>query len=148
MASGASDASSTSPQSFTSLTLVGVGYRTCLSPWPDFIIKLVRRAGFEPAMYLTCRIYSPVPSNPLGSSAHLAEAVGFEPTEDFSSTALKAVAISQTLPHFRKRELYSVRAFACAPRIGSRLIPCIAICVIQTTPRGGCYYHSPYFYIN
>ena len=52
---------------------------------------------------------------------------------------------SATLP---KRELYSMRAFACAPRIGSRLIPCIAICVIQTTPRGGCYYRSPYYYIN
>ena len=102
MASGASDASSVSLQGFTGLTPVGVSYRTCLSPWLDYIFYLVRRAGFEPAMYLTCRIYSPVPSNPLGSSAHLAEAVGFEPTEDFSSTAFKAVAISQTLPHFRK----------------------------------------------
>ena len=102
MASGASDASSASPQDFTGLTPVGVGYRICLSPWPIFILYLVRRAGFEPAMYLTCRIYSPVPSNPLGSSAHLAEAVGFEPTEDFSSTVFKTVAISQTLPHFQK----------------------------------------------
>ena len=118
-ASGASDASSVSLQDFTGLTPVGVSYRTCLSPWLDSVIYMVRRAGFEPAMYLTCRSYSPVPSNPLGSSAHLAEAVGFEPTEDFSSTAFKAVAISQTLPHFHKRELYSVRAFACAPRIGS-----------------------------
>ena len=49
---------------------------------------------------------------------------------------------SATLP---KRERYSTRAFAYAPSIDSLLIPCIAICVIQTTPRGGCYYRSPYF---
>ena len=142
MASGASDASSTSPQGFTGLTPVGVGYRTCLSPWLDSVIygaqSWIRtsdvsyvpdlQSGAFKSTRLICAF---------GGSGRIRTHEGFLPA-CFQDKCLKPD--SATLP---KRELYSVRVFVCAPRIGSRLIPCIAICVIQTTPRGGCYFRSP-----
>ena len=95
----------TLPVLLRSVLVTEYAFRLDVYQYIEELLNLVHRAGFEPAMYLTCRIYSPVPSYPLGSPVRLAEAVGFEPTEGFPSTAFKAAAISQTLPRFQKENV-------------------------------------------